>query len=83
MNHQIVRTIISTLQETVCDIGDTTPSRAMNLLSDSSSSYRSTVAWLALHESPGVSEQAMELLEALLPVHTRIYRIVMDLGLDV
>eukprot|EP00984_Skeletonema_dohrnii_P021432 scaffold10708_cov157-Skeletonema_dohrnii-CCMP3373.AAC.2 len=56
--------LISTLQETFCGIEDMTSSRAMNLLCDPSSSFRSTVADLALHESRGVCEQAKELLEA-------------------
>eukprot|EP00984_Skeletonema_dohrnii_P013547 scaffold5605_cov105-Skeletonema_dohrnii-CCMP3373.AAC.5 len=56
--------LISTLQETACDIGDTTSSHAMNLLCGPSSLFRSTVADLALHEIDAVSEQAKELLEA-------------------
>ncbi len=56
--------LISILQETACDIADTTPSGAKILLSDSSSLLHSTVAGLTLHKSPAVREQANELLEA-------------------
>jgi len=56
--------LISTLQETICDIEDTPSSRAMDLLFGHSSLFCSTVAHLAFHESPGVREQANHLLEA-------------------
>lgn len=56
--------VISCMQEIVCDMGSTDSSRALNVLNDTSSSFRSSVVPLALHSSPGVRENALRLLEA-------------------